>query len=211
MAKLFAAFFLTGLTGGFGHCTAMCYPFVLYISSKYSTKTAGYKILIPHLYYNFGRIITYSFLGGLAGFLGSIDQYTGEFINIQKSASVIGGAILVIYAIISFFKIKFIDCKFMIIKYFKNLSPAVPLFYGIILGFLPCGLSMGAVIGAASSGNIISGAFALFFFGLGTSVSLLIFAVFGNLLIKYSKILDKVSVIILLFMGCYFLITGLYY
>lgn len=205
-------FFIIGLTGGFGHCVLMCHPFVLYISSKYIGAKKGYGLLYPHLYYNLGRIFTYTFLGAVAGFFGSVVQYAGTFVNFQKAASVIGGTILICYAVFSFFHIRFSSsfiAKFS--NLFGKLSLSNPFFTGILLGFLPCGLSMGAIIGAASTGNIVGGALSLAAFGLGTSIALLLVAVFGSMAMKYSSKLKSVGAILLFIMGLYFIYSGVKY
>lgn len=205
-------FFLIGLTGGFGHCVLMCHPFVLYISSKYVGSKTGYGLLYPHIYYNLGRIVTYTALGAVAGFFGSVVQYAGTFVNFQKTASIIGGIVLIFYAVFSLFHIKFSLSFFSKFNsLFGKLSLSNPFFTGLLLGFLPCGLSMGAVIGAASTGSVLSGALSLTAFGLGTSVALLLVAVFGSMAMKYSSKLKFASVILLFFMGIYFIYSGVRY
>ena len=205
------AFFFIGLTGGFGHCVLMCNPFVLYISSKYSVSYSGYSMLIPHLYYNFGRTITYTILGAVAGLMGSVIQYAGKsFIGIQKLAAIMGGLFLVIFALFSFIGITMpIFSKFNISKFTKYFESSNPFFLGLMLGLLPCGLSMGTIIGAASSENAVKGAFMLFLFGIGTTVSMMVMALFGNLAIKHSNVFRKIGNILLLFTGIYFVYMGI--
>lgn len=206
------SFFLLGITGGFGHCVLMCHPFVLYISTKHVGALPGYKLLIPHVYYNLGRILTYSVLGAIAGFFGGVVQYAGSFVNAQKAASVTGGVILIIYAFLSFFHIRLFasdSSKFNAL--FKKIEPSNPFFTGVLLGFLPCGLSMGAIIGAASSGSALFGACALALFGLGTSAAMMLMALFGNMVIAWSSKLKILSFILLFLMGCYFIYNGLKY
>ena len=64
---LYLAFFITGLTVGFGHCIGMCGPIV--VSLSLNSKES--HLVFRHLLYNAGRVITYGILGGLAGTLGS--------------------------------------------------------------------------------------------------------------------------------------------
>ncbi len=204
------AFFIIGLTGGFGHCVLMCHPFVLYVSGRYSASRAGYSMLIPHIYYNLGRILTYSALGAAAGFLGSVVQYAGAFTGVQKLAAILGGILLTVFAALSLSGISgaFFPAKLNISKYISRFEPPNPLFLGLMLGLLPCGLSMGAVIGAASSGSAFTGALLLFAFGIGTSAAMMTMALFGNLALKYSVILKKAGGILLFIMGAYFIYMG---
>lgn len=207
-----AGFFLIGLTGGFGHCVLMCHPFVLYISGKYIGSKTGYSMLIPHIYYNLGRIFTYSLLGAVAGFFGGVLQYAGSFVNVQKAASIIGGVLLIVYSLLYFFKINIFSLKSgKIGVILGRLKPSNPFVTGVLLGFLPCGLSMGAIIGAASSGKAITGILSMIFFGLGTSIALLLVAIFGSLAMTYSNKLQVLSSVLLFIMGIYFIYSGIRY
>ena len=203
------SFFLIGLSGGFGHCVLMCHPFTLFISTKFSINKTGKKFIIPHLYYNLGRIITYTVLGAIAGFLGSVIQFAGTFVHIQGLAAIIGGMLLIIYSVLSLSKISIKSIN--IFKKVKGINSIHPIITGLILGLLPCGLSMGAIIGAASSESAIVGALQTFAFGVGTSVAMITIAIFGSFALKYVKILSKVSTVLLLFMGAYFIYIGITY
>lgn len=208
-----SAFFLIGLTGGYGHCVLMCNPFVLYVSSKYAVHHAGYSMLIPHVYYNVGRSVTYAILGAIAGFFGSIVQYAGSsFVGIQKLAAIVGGVFLVVFALLSCFGASgsaYILSKLNISKLLKKINTTNPFFFGMVLGVLPCGLSMGAIIGATSSGSAIKGGLLLFAFGIGTSAAMMTMALFGNLAIKHSSILRKIGNVLLLITGIYFIYMGI--
>lgn len=207
-----SAFFLIGFTGGFGHCVLMCHPFVLYVSSKYAITKQGYSMLIPHIFYNLGRSITYAILGSIAGLLGSVLQYAGStFIGIQKFAAIIGGIFLIVYGLLSIsssYSI-FSLSKFNFSKIINKFEISNPFVFGIILGFLPCGLSMGAIIGATSSSSFFKGAILLFSFGIGTTFAMMVMALFGNIAIKYSVALKKIGSILLFFMGIYFIYMGI--
>lgn len=208
------AYFLIGLTGGFGHCVLMCHPFVLYVSSRYAVSRKGYFMLIPHLYYNIGRSVTYAILGAIAGFLGSVVQYAGSsFIGVQKLAAIIGGSFLILYSILSLFGSTsiFKFSKFNISKIISKFDISNPFLLGLLLGMLPCGLSMGAIIGATSSGDFVMGAILLFVFGIGTTVAMMVMALFGNFAIKHSRYIKQIGSVLLFFMGLYFIYMGFSY
>ncbi len=209
-----SAFFFIGFTGGFGHCVLMCHPFVLYVSSKYAITKQGYSMLIPHIFYNLGRSITYAILGSIAGLLGSVLQYAGSsFIGVQKLAAIIGGIFLVVYGFLSIYGSSsiFMLSKFNISKVINKFEISNPFIFGLILGLLPCGLSMGAIIGASSSGSFFKGAILLFSFGIGTTFAMMVMALFGNIAIKYSSAIKKISSILLILMGFYFIYMGINY
>lgn len=89
----YIGFFLTmGLSVGFGHCIGMCHPFVLYVSGRFVGDKRGYaNLFIPHIKYNLGRIVTYSFLGLMAGFAGDMMQIVGRLMGVQKGAAIVAG------------------------------------------------------------------------------------------------------------------------
>ena len=145
--------FLVGFAGGFGHCILMCHPFVLHISSIFSSGNSGYRILIPN---------SFNFLA-----------------------------------------------KLKIMNKIKKYKPNNPFFYGLLLGFLPCGLTMGAIIGAAPSGLWYTGALMMAAFGIGTSIALMILAVLGSYIMQYVKYFKHLTAILLLIMGIYFIYQGI--
>lgn len=204
--------FLVGLAGGFGHCILMCHPFVLHISSTFADSNAGYKILIPNFFYNAGRTITYAGMGAVAGGLGSIATYAGQnFLNIQKFAALVGGAVLVLFAVMYFFNLSSFNflAKLKIMNKIKKFKPNNPFFYGLLLGFLPCGLSMGAIIATVPSGSWYTGALMMAAFGVGTAVALMILAVLGSYIMKYVKYFKHITAILLFIMGIYFIYQGI--
>lgn len=211
--NLIIGHFLIGFTGGFGHCILMCHPFVLHISSSFAASNAGYKILIPNLFYNIGRTITYSFMGALLGGIGSlaINILTNDkFINLQKFIAYFGGSILIIFAVMYFLNISSFNflTKLPIMNKLKKYTPKNPLVYGIILGFLPCGLTVGALIGAMSSGSWYTGASMMASFGIGTTFAMMTLAVLGSYIMKYVKYFKHITSLLLFFMGIYIIYLG---
>ena len=204
--------FLVGFAGGFGHCILMCHPFVLHISSTFADSNSGYKILIPNFFYNAGRTITYAGLGAVAGGLGSIATYAGQnFLNIQKFAALVGGIILVLFAAMYFFNLSSFNflAKLKIMNKIKKFKPNNPFFYGLLLGFLPCGLSMGAIIATVPSGSWYTGALMMAAFGVGTAVALMILAILGSYIMKYVKYFKHITAILLFIMAIYFIYQGI--
>mgnify|MGYP003623339201 FL=1 len=83
--------FMIGLSGGFSHCISMCHPFVLLISARYPQ--AGYKILIPQIQYNLGRILTYTFLGLIIGQINLLPY--------RNALIITSGVLLIIIAVLT--------------------------------------------------------------------------------------------------------------
>ena len=86
------AVFLASLIGS-PHCAGMCGGFVTF----YSTQSE--KPLLSHLAYNLGRLLTYSGIGALAGFLGQNIDNLGEFAGIQRVAGILTGLLLLYWGL----------------------------------------------------------------------------------------------------------------
>ncbi len=65
---------LVGVTIGFGHCIGMCGGIVVaYSSTKMDHRSSYIQQTASHLAYNFGRVTTYTILGGIFGFAGQVN------------------------------------------------------------------------------------------------------------------------------------------
>ena len=168
-----------GLLGSF-HCVGMCGPIVLAVPGK---------SLLSKLSYNFGRVITYTIMGAIIGFVGEGFSLVGW----QQGLSVAVGVAMLL--IVLFTKYKHFDLpmsgifeklwiisKNKISPLFKSQSPTAPFFIGLINGLLPCGLVYAALFAAVSMGGVRESALYMALFGFGTTPLLIIVAVFGNIL-----------------------------
>lgn len=170
--EVFAGFIL----GFFGslHCLGMCGPIALAIPH---TNYGKLTLLTDNILYNTGRIVTYSFLGALAGTIGTGIKLAG----FQETVSLVMGIILLLYIFIpkkaktSFLKLPFIE---NISSFFNDLfqkflvSPKKSSLFiiGILNGFLPCGLVYVALgTSLAGTADTLKGAAFMALFGIGTS------------------------------------------
>ena len=81
------------------HCLQMCGPIVLSYSLGAGNSGGSGKTLhlaLGHLAYNFGRIITYSMLGALAGLAGRTLGLLGQVAGVSKVAVMVGGGLMII-------------------------------------------------------------------------------------------------------------------
>jgi sulfite exporter TauE/SafE len=163
--------FLIGLFGSF-HCIGMCGPIALALRVQ-SKSTVN--IITGRLLYNAGRILTYSVLGLIIGFIG----HTLAISGLQKSLSIISGTIILLIVALSFSQNKFSKVNFIVLhltskvkQAFKNLfgkkSKLTLFLIGTVNGLLPCGFVYLALVAAASTGNFLSGMSYMSMFGLGT-------------------------------------------
>ena len=67
----------TAFLGSVGHCIGMCGGIVVaYSSTKIDHKSSYLHQTASHLSYNFGRVTTYTILGGMFGYLGQVLAFT---------------------------------------------------------------------------------------------------------------------------------------
>ncbi len=211
----FLGFLALGLVGGFGHCVGMCSPFVLFVSRRSSAPDAGRgAVLRAQLWYTAGRVATYVALGALAGTLGGVVQLAGALLGLQRAASVLAGAALVVWGLAALSDLvpgfsaggKVFG---RLARAFHGHAPGHPFAIGLFLGLLPCGLLYSAVLAAVARGSALEGAFALALFGLGTAPALLGVSLADELLARRRALLNRLSQAFVLAMGGWFLWTGL--
>lgn len=168
---IFGAAFLLGFLGSM-HCIGMCGPIVLAIPINKKTVIAPY---LSNILYNLGRVITYSFIGLIFGFIGE----SLSIIVLQSHISITLGSIILLYLLIpSKLKSKFKFGGKMVINFGKlkqqisqNLlktSYFSSIIIGILNGFLPCGLVYAAVAGAVATGDLKEAVNYMAMFGFGT-------------------------------------------
>ncbi len=179
--------FIIGLVGSF-HCIGMCGPIALALPVPNS---GNISFFIGRVIYNLGRIISYSMMGLLFGFIGEKIIISGfqQWLSIILGCSILLYFILpyryknkitnlnVIRKILSFLKIKISS----LFKEKKNISF---LAIGFLNGFLPCGFVYIGLAGATSTGNLVSGMIFMTLFGLGTFPAMLAVSIFGKFIGK---------------------------
>jgi sulfite exporter TauE/SafE len=183
------ALFLGGLVGGFTHCAGMCSPFVL--AQTGSIRKLSSIMLLP---YHAGRMTTYVTLAVL----------TNTVVNLAFVASPLKALIAapmlmlagVIFLVSAFPKLSVIfpwavNLKISlpynwIIRGSKNLliNPGILKRYvlGVLLGFMPCGLVLSALLAAATADHAWQAGLSMAAFASGTALALILVAAGGNTL-----------------------------
>jgi sulfite exporter TauE/SafE len=224
---LYFIFLTTGFTIGFGHCIGMCGPIV----ASLSLNLKGRSILAPHLLYNTGRIITYTILGALMGFTGSFTGVTSNIAGIQKGAMIFAGALIVLMGLAmsgwvplgrlfgDYYNPEgFISKGFRKLSRIKSNAAYFPL--GLLLGLLPCGPVYTALIAAARSGMEATSTFEgiqvgmglMLAFGIGTVPALFLVAKLTDLgWLKKREIIYRISAVLMIVVGIYFVVKGIRY
>ncbi|UNY99182.1 sulfite exporter TauE/SafE family protein [Zhouia spongiae] len=209
---LYSAIIL-GFLGSF-HCIGMCGPiaFVLPLDRSNHVKKAGQLFL-----YHLGRLLSYSLIGLLFGFLGKGLYLSG----LQQKLSIVIGVLMIIAAIIPyrlFQKYNFSKPVFKVIskvksnlgQQLKKKSSKALFSIGILNGFLPCGLIYMALFGAIAMGQPTLSALYMFLFGLGTIPLMSGAAYLGNFLSATArKKIQKAIPVFVIVIGVFFILRGM--
>jgi sulfite exporter TauE/SafE len=181
----FSLVFALGLAASL-HCVQMCGPIVI----SYSVSLARYgvfkrEMMLAHLCYNGGRIVTYATLGALAGAAGSGIGMLGKLAGLAQAARLLSGAAMIVTGILL---LRVLPRKVLVQVERRGVtalfsrsigrllvsSRALGKFgLGLLLGFLPCGLVYGALLKAVETARPLAGALTMVAFGMGTAMALL--------------------------------------
>lgn len=215
-----------GLLAAFGigllvsmHCVGMCSSFV----TSYSLKAkedglGGHKI---HLIYNFGRVLSYTLIGGVLGLIGSAFIINQTFRGI---IAIFAGVFMILFALnlMGLFKINLtptfiyriigsiIHGNYKKEDAEKSSKGKAPFIVGLMNGLMPCGPLIAMELYALGTGNFFEGAGVMMFFGLGTVPAM--FGL-GTIIEKLSKEwtgkMLKISGIVILVLGLLTISRGL--
>lgn len=174
----FGMIFVTGLITSV-HCIAMCGGINLsQCIPKTQEKVKGAKVFIPALFYNLGRIISYTLIGlifGFAGWLIGGGSSVGISYIFQGVFKLAAGVLMIIMGvnmlgiIPALRRINPSMPKFIARRIGKKRAAAAsPFIVGILNGIMPCGPLQSMWLVALASGNPFSGALSMFLFALGT-------------------------------------------
>jgi sulfite exporter TauE/SafE/copper chaperone CopZ len=181
------AFFFFGIAAGISSCAALVGGLLLSVQEGWVDikDTDNNRSFLPFLLFNASRIITFAVLGGLLGALGG-------FIKLSVKASSI---LAILISLLMFI----IGMQMLGVKFFQKISlnfsgqmvnsittgkniqkRLMPIVFGAITFFIPCGFTLIAQSRALESGSFFRGFSILTAFALGTLPILL--------LISYSSV-----------------------
>src|SRR6266536_1926166 len=173
----------TGLLGGFGHCAGMCGPLVASVGLVSSPLLGARRALGGQLLYNAGRVTTYALLGALMGLTGSFVNTAGRLAGLQDVVAVLAGVVMVVMGLgaagitgwACALEQRLASRVLRGVRFvLEGGGPGRFYVLGLMLGFLPCGLSYSAFVGAAATGGLPQGLLFALAFALGTVPALLL-------------------------------------
>jgi hypothetical protein len=202
--------FLLGLLGT-GHCIGMCGPLIF----AFPGRTGRFR---PHLLYHLGRIATYTLIGGIMGGVGQLMAGaaggTGGVAPIKVSLWLLAAALLLVLAATRLGILGEPAWLHRIsperVPGFKNAlegaagnrAQAAFFFMGMMLGFLPCGLSYAAFAQALGSAGFIQGISATLAFGVGTAPGLILLGTGASAFFRrYRRPSEVISGILMIYMA----------
>lgn len=217
-----ASIIIIALLGSFGHCIGMCGGIVLaYTSTKVDSKWTKSKQSLSHILYSFGRITTYTILGAVFGYLGSILSFSKTSGGILLICT---GILMILVGVSLSGKLKFlvsIEHSLSSMPWYQTLfkrllkSNSLGSFYflGLLNGLLPCGLVYMFAITASSTSSAFWGAFVMFVFGVCTIPATFSLAFFIGLFKQgeLRVLFVKISSILVILFGFYTIYNGYNY
>ncbi len=202
-----------GFLGSF-HCVGMCGPIALALPL---TSSGGVTFLIGRIVYNFGRIVSYSIMGFVFGWLGEKISLWG----FQQGLSVFIGVFIILFILLPAknknrlltlnpVQRMILPLKNSIGKLFKQKSLPSFLMIGVLNGFLPCGFVYMGLAGAAAAADPLSGFLVMTFFGLGTFPAMFAISVFGKFInLKFRQKLRRLTPVFAILFALIFIFRGL--
>lgn len=196
-----------GFLGSF-HCIGMCGPIAMSLPVHNKPPLLKYILILS---YNFGRIITYSLMGFLAGSVGKSFMIAG----LQQALSVTIGILLLIYVFVPF-KNSFSGYSFFmwikttLARVFSIGKGSSLFLVGILNGLLPCGLVYIGIAGAIATGDLLKGFLFMAAFGVGTLPMMILLPFVGGLITvsTRSKMLKVIPVMITV-MALFLILRGM--
>lgn len=192
--------FIMGLFSAL-HCLGMCGSIIGTLTLSLRKEIRDSKaLLVPFVFsYNFGRITSYTLAGYVAGLVHNVlmlplGEGEGHRILQIVSALIMAGAGLHIAG--WFPRFAYIEKGGVLIwsrlePYGRRLIPVQTLpqayVFGMIWGWLPCGLVYAAITLATTAGNEVRGALTMLAFGVGTLPAVVSVGLMTSLLVRLSS------------------------
>ncbi len=214
------AVFLTGLTTGGLSCLAVQGGLLAgYLAGRRNDPTTRFGLreaVFPTAAFLAAKFVSYTLLGALLGFLGSLIQLS---LTVQIALQILVGLFMVasalrllnVHPFFSKFELRTPSVfRRLIRKSAKGESVLTPVLLGIFTVLIPCGTTQAMEVLAIGSGSAIRGALVLAVFVLGTAPLFLIIGVLANTGARaFQGTLAKVTAVLVLALGLWTVNGGL--
>jgi len=202
-----------GATGSL-HCVGMCGPLSLALPTHHMS---SFRKIISLLLYQIGRVVTYSIIGLLVGFVGRRIYIAGY----QQLFSILLGSVVLILALFYFIKRNtfhspsfariYNPIQKLVVRAINQADgPFGFLLMGMANGLLPCGMVYLAVAAALSFSELSETVSFMAMFGMGTLPAMLIVAFAGRMInIELRRTLRKIVPVFVVLTGMILILRGL--
>jgi sulfite exporter TauE/SafE len=184
------------------HCLGMCGGIIGALTFSLPPEIRNHRWrLLPYVSaYNLGRIGSYTLIGAIVGGLGE-NLFT--FISPRYGHLILQGIAVVIMLGIGLYLAgwfpRFAEIEKLGLPIWRKLeplgqkllpvrSPSHAFLFGLIWGWLPCGLVYSALLWSASTGSAINGALFMFIFGAGTLPAVMTAGIVTGWLIRLTRL-----------------------
>jgi sulfite exporter TauE/SafE len=192
----YLAAFVIGLFSSL-HCIGMCGSIIGTLTYSLSQELRNNKRILFSiiLSYNLGRVASYAIAGAVVGLL-SIPFSQGiayRFLQLASATIMAGAGLYIGGWFPRFAYIEKMGSRFwkLIEPFGRKLIPVKTrgqaMLFGMIWGWLPCGLIYTALALAATTGNVMHSSMTMLAFGLGTLPAVVGVGIMTTLLAKLSK------------------------
>ena len=192
--------FLLGLFSTI-HCVGMCGGIIgaLSLSLPVEIRNNKARMLMFITTYNIGRILSYSFAGLVAGAIGTGVLASTGFEQGHAVLRAIGVAMMIAIGLyLAGWLPQLAIVEKIGVPVWKKLEPVgrkllpvatLPkaMAYGLIWGWLPCGLVYFVLLWALTAGNAVEGALTMLAFGIGTLPTLLATGFMTSWLTRFAR------------------------
>jgi sulfite exporter TauE/SafE len=211
----FSAFFFLGIVAGISSCAALVGGILLSLTKQWNEEYIGEsekKRFIPHTLFHLGRIVAYTFLGGVLGLIGKFFTFNNSTVG---AILVIGISLIMLVLAVQMLNIRWAQkIRFALPKSFSRAvanekefsGKFIPFLLGCSTFFLPCGFTLIAQGVALTTGSFLKGALVMLLFALGTLPTLLGISISGvkmNSKPKSTALFNQVAGILIIFFVIY--------
>ncbi|MCK5728867.1 MAG: sulfite exporter TauE/SafE family protein [Methylococcales bacterium] len=198
-----SSYFVAFIMGLFSsiHCIGMCGSTIGTLTLSLSPEVRNNKkqLFFFVLNYNIGRICSYAIAGALVGLLGTLLKSPLSDGHAYRIMQLFSGIIMAAagFYIAGWFP-RFAYIERLGAKFWRLIEPLghklIPvknrlhaLFFGMVWGWMPCGLVYSALTLSASTGDILRSCFSMLAFGLGTLPAVMGVGIMTGILTKLSQ------------------------
>jgi len=205
---------LVGGAVAFAHCLGMCGGFALHLTAGASRRT----VLVRQLLWHTGRILTYVFLGALAGFAGGFLHRLMQAAWLQDLLTYTLGGLMILAGVVLLGLLptgrRTLDrptspLAWVMSQFFRQPSASAALAMGLLTGLLPCPIIWGFLPLAASTHSVLQGMGVMAAMGVGTCWSLLALGLTGHALAtRIRKVGPILTAAVLILLGTATILRG---